>query len=58
MDVQDTEEVLDKFAVVGESDAAVDTFKARFGDIVDRTTANFAARDADHRSDMLARLRA
>ncbi len=53
-----TDDILDKFAVVGETDAAVDTFKSRFGDIVDRTTAGFATRDPDHRSEILGKLRA
>ena len=53
-----TDDVLDTFAVVGETDDAVTKFKQRFGDIADRTTAGFAARDDDHRRDILAQLRA
>ena len=53
-----TDDILGEFAVVGETDAAVDQFKARFGDIVDRTTAGFASRDEDHRAAILDKLRA
>lgn len=53
-----SDDVLDTFAVVGETDDAVARFKQRFGDIIDRTTAGFTARDDDHRRDILARLRA
>lgn len=53
-----TDDVLNTFAVVGETNDAIATFKQRFGDIVDRTTASFAARDDDHRRDILAQLRA
>ena len=53
-----TDDILDAFAVVGESDAAVDSFKSRYGDIADRTASNFAARDSDHREALLAKLRA
>lgn len=53
-----TDEILAEFAVVGETDDAADKFKSRFGDIVDRTTAGFAARDDDHRKSILENLRA
>jgi probable F420-dependent oxidoreductase len=53
-----TDEILDEFAVVGETDAAIARFKARFGDIVDRTTVSFAARDDDHRREILEKIRA
>ncbi len=53
-----TDEILNEFAVVGESDAAVDLFKKRFGDIVDRTTSNFATRDDAHRQAIMAKLKA
>ena len=53
-----TDEVLDKFAVVGEPDAAVDKFLGRFGDVVDRTTGSFPSRDSDHARAILAKLSA
>ncbi len=53
-----TDDVLDKFAVVGEADTAVDSFRSRFGDLVDRTTANFAANSDEERQQLMARLRA
>lgn len=53
-----TDEVLDKFAVVGEPDAAVDKFLSRFGDVVDRTTGSFPSRDSDHARAILAKLSA
>tara|TARA_R110002072_G_scaffold13418_12_gene56243 strand:+ start:2189 stop:3193 length:1005 start_codon:yes stop_codon:yes gene_type:complete len=48
-----SDEILNAFAVVGETDDAVKEFKKRFGDIADRTTANFAVRDQDHRQAVL-----
>jgi probable F420-dependent oxidoreductase len=53
-----TDEILNEFAVVGEPDEACDKFKARFGDIVDRTTMSFAAKDAGHRQSLMAKLKA
>lgn len=53
-----TDEILDQFALVGETDVAVDLFKQRFGDIVDRTTANFAAKDANHQQEIMQKLKA
>ena len=53
-----TDEILNSFAAVGETDDAVQIFKQRFGDIADRTTANFAARDADHRQAIMKTLKA
>jgi len=53
-----TDEVLDKFSVVGEPDAAVDKFLSRFGDVVDRTTGSFPSRDSDHARAILAKLSA
>jgi probable F420-dependent oxidoreductase len=53
-----TDEILEQFAVVGETDDAVDKFKVRFAGIADRTTANFAVKDADHRQAIMARLKA
>lgn len=53
-----TDDILNAFAVVGETDDAVKTFKQRFGDIADRSTANFAAKDADHRQAIMATLKA
>jgi len=43
--------------VVGEADEALEQFKNRFGDIADRTTVNFAARDEDHRQALMTRLK-
>ena len=53
-----TDDVLDKFAVVGEPDEAVDKFLGRFGDVVDRTTGSFPSRDTDHARAILAKLSA
>ena len=53
-----TDDILNEFAVVGEPDEALAKFKARFGDIADRTTVNFAARDEDHRQELMAKLKA
>lgn len=53
-----TDEILNEFAVVGEADEAADKFIARFGDIADRTTVNFAAKDSDHRQAIMAKMRA
>jgi probable F420-dependent oxidoreductase len=53
-----TDDILDQFAQVGETDAAVDQFITRFGDVVDRTTANFAARDEDHQQAIMHKLKA
>lgn len=53
-----TDDILNEFAVVGEPVKALDEFKSRFGDIVDRTTANFAARDDDQRQEFMEKLRA
>ena len=52
-----SDEILDQFALVGESDVAVERFKQRFGDVVDRTTANFAARDAEHQQAIMRQLK-
>ena len=51
-----TDDILSEFAVVGEPEAAVDLFKSRFGNIVDRTMGNFAGRDEAHSRSLLARL--
>ena len=53
-----TDDILNEFAVVGVPDEAVDKFKAKFGDMIDRTTANFAANDEDHQKALMARLKA
>lgn len=53
-----TDDILNEFAVVGEPDEALDKFKSRFGDIADRTTVNFAARDEDHHRELMAKLKA
>lgn len=53
-----TDDILNEFAVVGETDDAVETFKTRFAGIADRTTANFAVKDADHRQAVMAKLKA
>jgi len=52
-----TDEILNEFAVVGEPDDACDKFKDRFGDIVDRTTMSFAAKDADHLQSLMLKLK-
>ena len=52
-----TDDVLDKFAMVGEPDDAVDKFLSRFSDVVDRTTGSFPSRDTDARA-ILAKLSA
>jgi len=53
-----TDEILNAFAVVGEPDEACDTFKDRFGDIVDRTTMSFAVKDSDHLQSLMLKLTA
>ena len=53
-----TDDILNAFAIVGETDTAVAQFKQRFGDVIDRTTAGFAARDDEHRHQILNQLRA
>jgi probable F420-dependent oxidoreductase len=52
-----TDDILHQFAQVGETDAAVDQFIQRFGDVVDRTTANFAPRDEDHQRAIMHKLK-
>ena len=54
-----TDDILDAFAVVSEDvDSVVDTYKSRYGDIVDRATMTLPAKDAAHSQELLARLRA
>ncbi|MDC0464559.1 TIGR03617 family F420-dependent LLM class oxidoreductase [Pseudomonadales bacterium] len=53
-----TDDILNEFAVVGEPEAAVDLFKGRFSNVVDRTMGNFAGKDEDHSRALLARLNA
>ncbi len=54
-----TDDILSAFAVVTEDvDAVVDSFKTRYGDMVDRTMMSLPAKDADHGKELLARLRA
>lgn len=53
-----TDEILNEFAVVGETDEAVEKFKTRFAGIADRTTANFAVRDQEHRQAVMKTLKA
>jgi len=52
-----TDDILNEFAVVGESDDAVAKFKSRFGGLVDRTTVSFSARDAEHKSAIMQQLK-
>ncbi len=52
-----TDEILDEFAVVGETDAAVEKFKNRFDGLVDRTASNFAVRDAEHKQTVMQKLK-
>ncbi len=52
-----TDEILNEFAVVGETDEAVDKFKARFDGLVDRTASNFAVRDAEHKQTVMQKLK-
>ena len=52
-----TDEILDEFAVVGETDEAVDKFKQRFDGLVDRTASNFAVRDAEHKQAVMQKLK-
>ena len=53
-----TDDILNEFAVVGEPDEAVEKFKDKFADMIDRTTTNFAANDEDHHQALMAKLRA
>ena len=52
-----TDEILDEFAVVGETDEAVEKFKQRFDGLVDRTASNFAVRDAEHKQAVMQKLK-
>jgi len=52
-----TDDILNEFAIVGETDHAVIKFKTRFGGLVDRTTVSFSARDADHKQAIMKTLR-
>jgi len=52
-----TDDILNEFAVVGETDDAVATFKSRFGGLVDRTTVSFAARDEEHKQAIMEQLK-
>jgi len=52
-----TDDILNEFAVVGETDEAVDKFKARFDGLVDRTASNFAVRDAEHKQTVMQKLK-
>ena len=52
-----TDEILDEFAVVGETDAAVEKCKNRFDGLVDRTASNFAVRDAEHKQTVMQKLK-
>lgn len=53
-----TDDILAEFAVVGEPEVAVDLFKSRFSDVVDRTMGNFVGRDEAQSRELLARLSA
>lgn len=53
-----TDDILNEFAVIGDADEASDQFMDRFGDIVDRTAANFSAGDNNHRQALMEKLRA
>lgn len=53
-----TDEILDAFAVVGEPEEIPGKFKARYGDLVDRTTASIPASDDDQAKALLKQLTA
>ncbi|MFP6808913.1 MAG: LLM class F420-dependent oxidoreductase [Pseudomonadales bacterium] len=53
-----TDDILNEFAVVGEPDDIVEKFRSRFMDIVDRTTMGIAAKDEEHRQELMAKLKA
>jgi probable F420-dependent oxidoreductase len=50
--------ILDAFAVVGEPDQAIAAMKARFGDIIDRTTMAFQQVDRKKLPDLLQKMKA
>ncbi|HSG91509.1 MAG TPA: TIGR03617 family F420-dependent LLM class oxidoreductase [Pseudomonadales bacterium] len=52
------DDLLQHFAIVGEPDTIVPGILARFGDLVDRTSAAFEFVDAEQRSAMIQALRA
>ncbi len=53
-----TDEMVQTFAVVAEPEDVVSSIKARFGDLIDRTGADFEFVDADQCKRMIAELRA
>lgn len=53
-----TDDILDKFAVVAEFDQVADQLKARYGDLVDRTTFTFSASNEDKGREVMDRLKA
>jgi len=52
-----TDDILDKFAVVGEPDEVIGKFKARFEGMVDRTTLSVPARDDQHLKSLINDMR-
>lgn len=52
-----TDEMLNTFGVVGEPGGVIGEIKARYGDVVDRTSGAFTFVDAEQRLDMIAELR-
>ena len=53
-----TEDILDKFAVVGEPSSIAKQISARYGDIIDRTSAAYANLAKNDRATMIADLKA
>ncbi len=53
-----TEDILDKFAVVGEPSSIAKQISARYGDIIDRTSAAYANLAKNDRAKMIADLKA
>lgn len=52
-----TDDIMDKFAVVGEPESIANQIKARYGDIINRTSAAYATLPRDERMRLVAALK-
>src|SRR5262245_12765557 len=53
-----TEDILDKFAVVGEPSSIAKQISSRYGDVIDRTSAAYASLAKNERSKLISELKA
>ncbi len=53
-----TEDIMDKFAVVGEPESLATQIKMRYGDIIDRTSAAYADLPREKKIELVAALKA